>query len=158
MPQSPAQSRRQSPTANPFTDPNALRTCRRQPAPAHEPGQRPAGRRLPTGARADRRKAVLRGLCSGSQARQKTMYPFPVQRASQLASSGPQTQWLVEDLWTEQAVGILGGEPKCCKSFLALDFAAQVEIGVAPAVEFAGTAQGLSGTAGLGVFAGVVNH
>ena len=37
-------------------------------------------------------------------------------------------------------------------------FAAQVEIGVAPAVEFAGTAQGLAGAAGLGVFAGVVNQ
>src|ERR1035437_9398184 len=131
MPQSPAQSRRQSQTATPFTDPNAVRTCRRQSAPAHEHGQRPAGRRLPTGARADRRKALLRGLYSGSQARQKTMNPFPVQRASQLASSGPQTQWLVEDLWTEQAVGILGGEPKCCKSFLALDVAVSVASGTA---------------------------
>ena len=36
--------------------------------------------------------------------------------------------------------------------------AAHVEIGVAPAVEFAGTAQGLAGAAGLGVFAGVVNQ
>src|SRR5258708_38920430 len=54
------------------------------------------------------------------------MNPLPVQRASQLASSGPQTQWLVEELWTEQAVGILGGEPKCGKSFLALDVAGRV--------------------------------
>ena len=38
------------------------------------------------------------------------MNPLPVQRASQLASTGPQTQWLVEGLWSEQAVGILGGE------------------------------------------------
>jgi len=59
------------------------------------------------------------------------MNPFPVQRASQLASSGPQTQWLVQDLWTEQAVGILGGEPKCCKSFLALDVAVSVASGTA---------------------------
>ena len=59
------------------------------------------------------------------------MNPCPVQRASQLASSGPQTQWLVEDLWTEQAVGILGGEPKCCKSFLALDLAVSVASGAA---------------------------
>ena len=59
------------------------------------------------------------------------MNPFPVQRASQLASSGPQTRWLVEDLWTEQAVGILGGEPKCCKSFLALDVAVSVASGTA---------------------------
>ena len=37
-------------------------------------------------------------------------------------------------------------------------FAAQVEIGVAPAVEFAGPAQGLAGAAGLGVFADVMNQ
>jgi hypothetical protein len=57
------------------------------------------------------------------------MNPLPVQRASQLESLGPQTQWLVEELWTEQAVGILGGEPKCCKSFLALDVAVSVASG-----------------------------
>jgi hypothetical protein len=57
------------------------------------------------------------------------MSPLPVQRASQLASNGPQTQWLIEELWTEQAVGILGGEPKCCKSFLALDVAVSVASG-----------------------------
>ena len=54
------------------------------------------------------------------------MNTFPVQRASQLSTAGPQTQWLIEDLWTEQAVGILGGEPKCFKSFLALDMAVSV--------------------------------
>ena len=57
------------------------------------------------------------------------MNPFPVQRASQLERAGPQTQWLVEGLWTDQAVGILGGEPKCCKSFLALDLAVSVASG-----------------------------
>lgn len=59
------------------------------------------------------------------------MNPLPVQRASQLASTGPQTRWLVEGLWSEQAVGILGGEPKCCKSFLALDLAVSVASGAA---------------------------
>src|SRR5216684_496598 len=59
------------------------------------------------------------------------MNPLPVQRASQLTSNGPQTQWLVEELWSEQAVGILGGEPKCCKSFLALDVAVSVASGAA---------------------------
>lgn len=59
------------------------------------------------------------------------MNPLPVQRASQLESLGPQTQWLVEQLWTEQAVGILGGEPKCCKSFLALEVAVSVASGAA---------------------------
>jgi hypothetical protein len=59
------------------------------------------------------------------------MNPLPVQRASQLSTSGPQTQWLVEGLWSDQAVGILGGEPKCCKSFLALDIAVSVASGLA---------------------------
>ncbi len=59
------------------------------------------------------------------------MNALPVQRASQLECSGPQTQWLVEDLWTDQAVGILGGEPKCSKSFLALDVAVSVASGAA---------------------------
>jgi hypothetical protein len=57
------------------------------------------------------------------------MNSLPVQRASQLATAGPQTQWLVEGLWSEQAVGILGGEPKCCKSFMALDVAVSVASG-----------------------------
>ena len=59
------------------------------------------------------------------------MNPLPIQRASQLSSTGPQTQWLIEGLWSDQAVGILGGEPKCCKSFLALDVAVSVASGAA---------------------------
>ena len=37
-------------------------------------------------------------------------------------------------------------------------FTAHVEVGVAPAVEFTGAAQGLPWTAGVGVFAGVMNQ
>jgi hypothetical protein len=55
---------------------------------------------------------------------------LPVQRASELSiDSAPLTQWLVQGLWSDQAVGILGGEPKCCKSFLALDLAISVASG-----------------------------
>jgi len=57
------------------------------------------------------------------------MNPLPVQRASLLATTAAQTQWLIEGLWADQAVGILGGEPKCCKSFLALDIAVSVASG-----------------------------
>src|SRR2546426_849430 len=59
------------------------------------------------------------------------MNTLPIQRASQLASAAAQTPWLVEGLWSDQAVGILGGEPKCCKSFLALDMAVCVASGAA---------------------------
>jgi hypothetical protein len=42
----------------------------------------------------------------------------------------PETlRWLVHGLWADQAVGIVGGEPKCCKSFLALDMAVAVASG-----------------------------
>src|ERR1022692_3819883 len=37
-------------------------------------------------------------------------------------------------------------------------FAAHIKIGVAPAMKFTGTAQGLAWTAGVGVFAGVMNE
>ena len=67
---------------------------------------------------------------------------LPVTQASQLDSRGPQTQWLVEDLWTDQAVGILGGEPKCCKSFLALDVAVSVASGTAALRQFPVQRQG----------------
>ncbi len=57
---------------------------------------------------------------------------LPIQRVSQIATdSAALTRWLVQDLWSHQAVGILGGEPKCCKSFLALDIAVSVAGGVA---------------------------
>ena len=55
---------------------------------------------------------------------------LPVSRASELAPEARERQWLIEELWAEQAVGILGGEPKCCKSFLALDIAVSVAAGV----------------------------
>src|SRR4029077_21218951 len=55
------------------------------------------------------------------------MNQLPVQRASELSiASSPLIQWLVQGLWSDQAVGILGGETKCCKSFLALDLAVSV--------------------------------
>jgi len=54
---------------------------------------------------------------------------LPVRRAADLAVRAPEERWLVERLWAERAVGIVGGEPKCCKSFLALDVAVSVASG-----------------------------
>jgi hypothetical protein len=54
---------------------------------------------------------------------------LPVQPACQLATRPDEQRWLVSGLWSEQAVGIVGGEPKCCKSFLALDIAVSVASG-----------------------------
>jgi hypothetical protein len=57
------------------------------------------------------------------------MSRLPVCRADQLAERPADQRWLIERLWTDQAVGIVGGEPKCCKSFLALDLAVAVASG-----------------------------
>jgi len=57
------------------------------------------------------------------------MKSLPVCRADRLAEQPPEQRWLIESLWTDQAVGIVGGEPKCCKSFLALDLAVAVASG-----------------------------
>ena len=57
------------------------------------------------------------------------MRPLPVEPAWRLAERAEEQRWLVTGLWSEQAVGIVGGEPKCCKSFLALDLAVAVASG-----------------------------
>ena len=55
--------------------------------------------------------------------------PLPVRLAHALDIQPPEHRWLIEDLWATEAVGIVGGEPKCCKSFLALDVAVAVASG-----------------------------
>jgi len=35
-------------------------------------------------------------------------------------------QWLIDSLWGKSAVGLIGGQPKCCKSWLGLDMAVSV--------------------------------
>lgn len=57
------------------------------------------------------------------------MTRLPVERAHRLTEHAEEHRWLVTGLWSEQAVGIVGGEPKCCKSFLALDLAVAVASG-----------------------------
>ena len=58
------------------------------------------------------------------------MRPLPVAPAWRLSERDPELRWLVTHLWSQDAVGIVGGEPKCCKSFLALDLAVAVAGGV----------------------------
>ncbi len=51
---------------------------------------------------------------------------LPVQRAAELDVQPPEQTWLIQDLWGLAAVGIIGGAPKSCKSFLGLDMALSV--------------------------------
>lgn len=57
------------------------------------------------------------------------MTMLPVEPAHRLLDQPDELRWLVDELWAEEAVGIIGGEPKCCKSFLALDLAVSVAAG-----------------------------
>jgi len=73
----------------------------------------------------------MKGQTSGSE-----QTGLPVSRACDLAHVPDEQKWLIEELWAQQAVGILGGEPKCCKSFLALDMAVSVASGTPCLREF----------------------
>ena len=54
---------------------------------------------------------------------------LPTTRAAELEKRREDRRWLVENLWSERACGIVGGEPKCGKSFLALEIAVAVAAG-----------------------------
>jgi len=61
-----------------------------------------------------------------------TPAPFPVVRPCDLkAAAAATTPWLIEPLWTAQAVGIIGGNPKSYKTWMALELAVAVASGSA---------------------------
>jgi hypothetical protein len=51
---------------------------------------------------------------------------LPVVPAALLDEPDPMRRWLVESLWPQTGVGIIGGAPKCGKSWLGLDLAVSV--------------------------------
>jgi len=55
--------------------------------------------------------------------------PLPVVRASELQAPECRQSWLIEHLWSHQAVGIIGGSPKSGKTWLALEIAVSVASG-----------------------------
>ena len=58
-----------------------------------------------------------------------TANPLTVKRIAEIDAHIPTHRWLIEDLWGRGAVGIVGGAPKCCKSWLGLDIALSVASG-----------------------------
>lgn len=54
---------------------------------------------------------------------------FPVLRAGAIVAETAADHWLLRSLWARAAVGIIGGAPKCCKSWLGLDMAVSVASG-----------------------------
>ena len=51
---------------------------------------------------------------------------LPVSRVADLAAADPTRRWLIDGLWSQAAVGIIGGAPKSAKSWMALDMAISV--------------------------------
>lgn len=62
---------------------------------------------------------------------------LPTARTADLQARREDQRWLIEGLWAGRAVGIVGGEPKCGKSFLALDLAVAVATGTPALGRFA---------------------
>jgi len=56
---------------------------------------------------------------------------LPVVRVGEIKSEDNAQRWLVEELWGAKSVGVIGGAPKCSKTWLALDMALSVATGTA---------------------------
>ena len=54
---------------------------------------------------------------------------LPICRTNELDIQQPENIWLIESIWTACAVGVIGGAPKCCKSWFGLDMAVSVATG-----------------------------
>lgn len=54
---------------------------------------------------------------------------LPVVRVGDIPSEDHSQRWLVEQLWSASAVGVIGGAPKCSKTWLGLDLALSVATG-----------------------------
>jgi AAA domain len=54
---------------------------------------------------------------------------LPVVRVGAIASDEIAERWLVEELWCASSVGVIGGAPKCAKTWLGLDMALSVATG-----------------------------
>jgi AAA domain len=57
------------------------------------------------------------------------MQLLPVEPAHRLGTQPQENRWLIDGLWGEESVGVIGAEPKSFKSFLALDMAVAVASG-----------------------------
>src|SRR6202047_5005167 len=58
-------------------------------------------------------------------------HSLPVVRVGEIKSEENAHRWLVEGLWGASSVGVIGGAPKCAKTWLGLDMALSVATGTA---------------------------
>ena len=57
--------------------------------------------------------------------------PLAVVRIGEITSEENAERWLIDQLWGASSVGVIGGAPKCSKTWLALDMALSVATGTA---------------------------
>ena len=58
-------------------------------------------------------------------------HSFPVVRVGDISNEPGTQRWLVDELWGASSVGVIGGAPKCAKTWLGLDMALSVATGTA---------------------------
>ena len=56
---------------------------------------------------------------------------LPVVRVADIVTEENPQRWLIDQLWGASAVGVIGGPPKCSKTWLALDMSLSVATGTA---------------------------
>jgi len=62
---------------------------------------------------------------------------LPVVRVGEIPSEENAQRWLVERLWGARSVGVIGGAPKCTKTWLGLDVALSIATGTACSGKYA---------------------
>ncbi|MGE3361791.1 MAG: AAA family ATPase [Acidimicrobiia bacterium] len=55
--------------------------------------------------------------------------PFPVRHVAEVEPVPPDRLWLIDQLWLALGVGVLGGAPKTCKTWIAAELAVAVASG-----------------------------
>jgi hypothetical protein len=81
------------------------------------------------GSRIEIRLLCCQSELSNVQGCAQRAQPLPVVRASDIEPINHKPSWLIDQLWTHQAVGIIGGSPKSGKTWLALEMAVSVASG-----------------------------
>ena len=64
-----------------------------------------------------------------NQSRPSHAEPLPVVRVADIPTADQPQRWLVDQLWGVSSVGVIGGAPKCSKTWLGLDLALSIASG-----------------------------
>lgn len=58
-----------------------------------------------------------------------SLQPLPLVQLAHVTPQSPETTWLIEELWLAAGVGLLGGQAKVCKTYLAAELSLAVASG-----------------------------